>query len=355
MKTSIRLFACILLSLAVTTATSCVNTQNESHTPEKTTSLQTLLDEKIEHYGHLYPEIRFLILQGEEEFLVDMMTLDRELGSQPSSMDYEHPLALREDLMYVSVERIRIMLESQSPSASLFEVDANQSHQEYICVLTINPRWVAADSIIATSHLLDLPQEVIKKIPQDMRLLPADYLAFVIDHEVYHCLKSMYVGPQLMSHKELWGGYNHFLNELGADAYALGMHIKTRGEASPFARNILRIRGMALYSADPDHLTCNALKQILKVPVEDITEMNSSEIFNLANSIKDRQLTGHDAYMQYLASAVQAMKEIGMDEYISDDLRNKLKDTQADPQQVKNLVTNAHRCLTELSGGDLEP
>ena len=112
---------------------------------------------------------------------------------------------------------------------------------------------------------------------------------------------------------------------------------------------------MALYSADPDHLTCNALKQILKVPVEDITEMSSNEIFDLANSIKDSQLSGHDAYMQYLASAVQAMKEIGMDEHVSDDLRNKLKDTQADPQQVKNLVTNARRCLTELSGGELEP
>ena len=210
MKTSIRLFACILLCLGVTTTSSCVNTQNESYTPEKTTSPQTLLDEKIEDYGHLYPEITFLILQGEEEFLADMMTLNRELGSQPSSMDYEHPLVLREDLMYVSVERIRIMLESQSPSASLFEVDTNQSHQEYVCVLTINPRWVAADSIIATTHLLDLPQEVIKKIPQDMRLLPADYLAFVIDHEVYHCLKSMYVGPQLMSHKELWGGITTF-------------------------------------------------------------------------------------------------------------------------------------------------
>ena len=357
MKTSIRLFACILLCLVVATTTSCVNTQNESNTPEKITSPQTLLDEKIKDYGHLYPEITFLILQGEEEFLADMMTLNRELGSQPSSMDYEHPLALREDLMYVSVERIRIMLKSQAPSASLFEfeVDTNQSHQEHVCVLTINPHWVTADSIIATTHLLDLPQEVIEKIPQDMRLLPADYLAFVIDHEVYHCLKSMYVGPQLMSHKELWGGYNHFLNELGADAYALGMHIKTRGEASHFARNILRIRGMALYSADPDHLTCNALKQILKVPIEDITEMSSNEIFDLANSIKDRQLTGHDAYMQYLASAVQAMKEIGMDEHVSDDLRNKLKDIQADPEQVKKLVTNARRCLTELSGGELEP
>jgi hypothetical protein len=355
MKVSIRLFACILLCLAVATTTSCVNTQNKSYTHEKTTSPQTLLDEKIEDYRHLYPEITFLILQGGDELLADMITLNRELGSQPSSMDYESPPALREDLMYVSAERIRIMLESQTPSASLFEVDINQNSQEYICVLTIDPRWVATDSIIATMHLLDLPQEVIQKVPQDMQLPPADYLAFVIDHEVYHCLKSMYVGPQLMSHKALWGGYNHFLNEQGADAYALGIHIKTRGEISLFARNILRIRGMALYSADPDHLTCNALKQILNIPIDDITKMSVNEIFDLANSIKERQLTDHDAYIQYLASAVQAMKEIGMDERISEDLHNKLKDIPADPEQVKNLVTNARRCLAELSDDELEP
>ena len=355
MKTSIGLFTCILFALAVTTTTSGVNAQNKSYTPEKTASLQALLDEKIEDYRHLYPEITFLILQGDEELPADMTTLNRQLGSQPSSMDYEHTAALREDLMYVSVERIRIMLESQLPSASLFEAGANQGRKENVCVLTFNPRWVAADSIIATSHLLDLPQEILSKIPQDMRLLPADYLGFVIDHEVYHCLKSMYVGPQLMSHKELWGGYNHFLNELGADAYALGMHIKTRGDVSPFARNILRIRGMALYSADPDHLTCNALKQILDVPIEDITKMSPFEIFDLANTIKHLQLTGHDAYMQYLASAVQAMKDIGMEEYISDDLLKKLKGMHADPEQVKDLVTNTLHCLTDLSGGRLSP
>jgi hypothetical protein len=353
MKTSIRLFACILFCLVMVATISCVNIQNKSNTNKNSNLSETLLNEKIDYYRYLYPEIMFLILQGRDEFLADMKALDQVLGSQARSMDYEHPPTLREDLMYVSVERIRIMLESQAPSASLFEVNTTQSSQEYVCVLTINPDWVAADSIHATGHLLDFSQNVLQQVPQDMQLPPTDYLAFVIDHEVYHCLKSMYVGPQLMSYKELWGGYNHFLNEQGADAYALGMQIKTRGEVTLFAKNILRIRGMALYSADPDHLTCKALKQILNVPIGDITEMSANEVFDLANSIKDRHLTGYDAYIQYLASAVQAMNEIGMDEYVSEDLHNRLKDIQADPEQVKNLVTNARRCLAELSGDEL--
>ena len=352
MKTSIRLLTCVLLCLAMATIIFCVYVQNESYTLEKTNPSDTLLNEKIEYYRHLYPEIAFLILQG-DEFLADMKILDRVLGNQPISMDYEHPPELREDLMYVSVERIRIMLESQAPSASLFEIDTTQGSQEHVCVLTINPRGVAADSIHATWHLLDLPLEDIRKIPQDMRLPPNDYLAFVIDHEVYHCLKSMYVGPQPMSYKELWGGYNSFLNEQGADVYALGMHIKNRSEVSLFAKNILIIRGMALYSGDPDHLTYKAIKQLLNVSIEDITEMSAHEVFDLENSIKDSHLTGYDAYMQYLDSAVQALKEIGMAEHVSEELHNKLKDIEEYTEKDNELVASANRCFPAWCGDKL--
>jgi hypothetical protein len=335
--------------------TSCVTVQNESYTPEKINLSDTLLNEKIEYYRHLYPEIAFLILQGGDDLLLDMMALDVVLGYQPRSMDYEHPPELREDLMFVSVERIWIMLQSYAPSASLFKADTPLGWQEHVCVLTINPSEVAADSTRATRHLLDLPQEVIHKIPQNLQLPPDDYLAFIIDHEVYHCLKSMYVGPQLMSHKELWGGYNHFLDEQGADAYALGMHIKTRGTVSLFAKNIQRIRGMALYNADPDHLTCKALEQVLKIPTENITKMSANDVFDMANSIRDRLNTGYDEYIQHLASTVQAMKEIGVGDLVSEELRNKIKDIQADPAQVKELVANTRHCLNELSGNELEP
>ena len=347
---SVRILSYILFFLAITTTNSCVNTQEESLSPETSLTSPTLLDEKIEYYRHTYPEIAFLILQGDDELLPDMMALDLTLGYQPSSMDYEHPEALREDLMFVSVERIWFMLKSWMPSASLFKADTPLGWQEHVCVLTINPREVAADSIRATQHLLDLPEDVLQKVPHDMRLPADDYLAFVIDHEVYHCLKSMYVGPQLMSHKELWGGYNQFREEQGADAYALGMHIKTRDNDSIFTKNILRIRGMSLYNADPDHLTCNALEQVLKVPAEDIAEMSSDEIFELANNIKDRLTTSYDEYVQYLASAVQAMSELDVDELASDELRNKLKDIKPDSAQVKKLVEDARCCRAELCG-----
>lgn len=345
--------ASIVLCLAMVIATSCVNTQNEPYTLEKTANYSTLLDEKIKYYKSLYPEIVFLILKGDDEVSAEMLTLDHTLGYQPKSMDYEHPAELRETLMFVSKGRIRLMLQSNTPSASLYETGTAPDQREHVCVLTINPHEVAADSISATQYLLDLPREFIQKIPKEMQLSPRDFFAFIIDHEVYHCLRAMYVGPQLMSYKEFWGGYNIFHNELGADAYALVMHIKTKGNVSLFAKNLHRLRDMALYNADPDHLTCKSLDEVLKTPLKDIVEMSTHEIFDMANRIKNRLTVSYGEYVQHLASKVQAMKELGVGKHISGEFVNKIENYQADPAQVKALVTNSRRCYAELSGNEL--
>jgi hypothetical protein len=315
----------------------------------KNKPLTTVLEDKIDYYRHQYPEITFLVLQGGEDLIADVMALDLILGHQPSSLDYEHPQKLREDLMIVSANRILQMLQHGMPSASLFKVNNPLDWQAHICVLTINPAEVSADSIRATQNLLDLPREFVEKIPQDFRLQPADYLEFVIDHEVFHCLYSMYVGPQKMSYKEFWAEYNSYLNEQGADAFALGMHINSRHGVPSFAENIMRIRGMALMSGDPDHLTCKALQQIVNIPPKDLAEMSVNEIFDTANLIQKRLTISYAGYIQYLASAIQAMKELGVEAPIAEDLRNRIKDTKADPSQVRELVTNTRRYLTELS------
>lgn len=340
----------IVFFLAMVTTISCANVQTHSYTNKKSTSPHTLLNENLEYYRHLYPKITFVNLQNDDE----LPALDVMLGYQPISMDYEHPADLREDLMLVSIERIWSMLLSKQPSAAVFKADTPLGWQEHICVLTINPDEVAADSITATNRLLNLPQKVIQKIPYDMQLPPDDYLEFVINHEVYHCLKSIYVGPQLMSYKELWAGYNQLHNELGADAYALAMHIKTNNENSIFAKNILRIRGMSLYNEDPDHLTCKALEEVIKIPSGNIAAVSTHEIFNLANNIKERLAISYDEYVQYLASAIQAMKELDIEAEISVELLYKLQNIQPDPEQVKALVANAHRSFSDLCGNEFK-
>jgi len=351
LQKTINIIACFVLCSSIVASVSGSNTQNDTYKPKPAENDHplTLLNKRLEYYRAQYPEILIINLEGGVDFPADIVTLDLILGHQPVSLDYEHPAEQREDLMFVSFERIIRMLRYQAPSAAMFKADDPLGWQEHVCVLTINPGEIANDSVQATRNLLNLPVEVIRKIPRDFQLLPEDYLEFVIDHEIYHCLKSMYVGPQQRSHKQFWAEYNQFTEEQGADAFALGMHIKTRGELSPFAGNIRRIRGMSLYNADPDHLTCRALQQVMEVPVEDITGMGTNQIFEMANRIKNHLAIDYPEYLQLLASAVQAMKELGVEALLSEELLDGIKDIPAEPKQVKELVANARRCLSELS------
>ena len=77
--------------------------------------------------------------------------------------------------------------------------------------------------------------------------------------------------------------------------------------------------------------------------------MSVNEIFDNANRIQKRLTISYDEYIQYLAASVQAMKELGVEALIAEDLRNRIKDTKADPSQVRELVTNTRRFLSELS------
>ena len=219
-----------MFCLAVIASVSDSNAQNDVYKPTDNYDPQTLLIKKLEYYRAQHPEILIMNLEGGVDFPADVVALDLVLGHQPKSLDYEHPTDQRENLMIVSFERIIRMLRFQAPSAAMFRADNPLGWQEHVCVLTISPNEVANDSIQATRNLLSLPIEVIRQIPRDFQLLPEDYLEFVIDHEIYHCLKSMYVGPQQRSHKQFWAEYNQFTEEQGADAFALEMHIKTRGE-----------------------------------------------------------------------------------------------------------------------------
>lgn len=341
LQKTVTVLACFALCLPIFASITESSAEND-HPP-------TLLNTKLTYYRAQYPEILIINLEGGVDFPADIVALDLILGFRPVSLDYEHPPELREDLMTVSFDRIIRMLRLQAPSAAMFKADEPFGWQEHVCVLTINPHEVASDSLQATRSLLSLPPEAIRQIPHDFRLLPEDYLEFVVDHEIYHCLKSMYVGPQQRSHKQFWAEYNQFIEEQGADAFALLMHIKTRDRITPFANNIKRIRGMSLYNADPDHLTCKALQQVMEIPVEDIAGMSTTQIFELATHIKAGLSMDYADYLQHLASAVQAMKEIGVEALVSEELSDGVKDIPAEPAQVNALVANAHRCLFELT------
>lgn len=338
-----------LFWLAISTMTSTVHAAAEADSSVSHKRLEKLLDEKLEDYKHEYPEINFLLLRGGDQTVEDIVTLGSVLGKKPVNMDYEHPAELRKDLVNVTINRILLMLQSQMPSSSLFKTNKKQSGQQYVCVLAISPVKIAGNSIQATRHLLDQPPEFIRNIPPHFLLSPQDYLAFAIDHEIYHCLQSMYSGPQPMSHKKLWGEYYQFLNEQAADFYALGMHIREHGGKTAFCRNIQRIRCASLASADANHFTSKGIQQLLKIPAREFIDADTSEVFAKARHFREREVIDYNTYIQYVASAIEAMKVLGLSSLITEELQISQVEISPDPSQVNELVSHTRQCLAELT------
>jgi len=344
MKNSL-IYMCFLYAVS----TSCLADVSIEMPPSDTQDChESIVNEKRDYYNRLYPDILFAPFYGGAETSEEMITLDILLGLKPSSLDYEHSADLREDLMLLSAERIWLMLQHQHASAALFKADNPLGWQENICVITLDACVVAGTDLDATTFMIELPAEIVRDIPGGLRLNKKDYIEFTFDHEAYHCLKSMYVGPQKMSSKDLWGEYTHYLDEKAADAYAAALHIKKHKKITPFVENLRRFRELSFYNADPDHHTCDALNKLVSIPVEQIVAMTNQEIFALANNIKKGVTISYDEYVKYLAAAIEAIKILGAESPEIEEVEKKIKGVKPDQELVNKLVEKSRSCLSDL-------
>ncbi|QKT03905.1 hypothetical protein HUS23_08790 [Ectothiorhodospiraceae bacterium 2226] len=303
------------------------------------------LEQRLGSYAALYPDMRFVNLTGGDATWADLTRLRTLLGPEPVNLDYEHPEDLRETLMRASLGRIHLMLTHQVPSAALFQADRPRDPPDLVCVLTIDPCQAGADDLAATRQLLNLPDGEFGNVPEAAYLRKEDFLEFVVDHEVYHCLKAHTVGPQPMSGKPLWAGYHHHLDEKGADAYALARHIKERGRITAFAENVQRIRNLALYTLDPDHFTCDAIERVLALPVDELAARNEHELLELANDLRAELDPGYPGYLAYIASAIEAIDRLGLGDQLDPALRARVQGLSADEAMVQRLVQRTERCM----------
>jgi hypothetical protein len=313
-----------------------------------TTALDAAVNERRRYYNERFPQILFLTLKGGNLWLEDLTAVSILLGQEPASLDYEHPPELREDLMTVSLQRLELMLRYQAPSASLFLADQPMGWPENVCVITIDPCAIAGDDDQATRHLLDLPEEELARLSPDVKLQCMDYLRFVFDHEAFHCLSSLYKGPQPSSFEPLWAEYWHHREENGADVFATAMHLKHHQGMTGFARNLLRVRCMALYNGDADHWTSRAIAEPLQEDPIRFSTLSVEEIFKHASGIRDRPMPDYDAYLTYRASALAAMEQIGIPDNAITELRKGLEDLEPDPDLTAQILLHSKACRSRL-------
>jgi hypothetical protein len=323
-----------------------------SRRPEQDSVLSSIIKQKQRFYADTFPELTFIVLEGGESWPQDFASLAEMLGHAPVSLDYEHPPHLREDLMYVSLERIRIMLDSNTPSASLMHADTPMKHSKKLCIITISPTAIAADDRIATHYLIEPYHEIQGEITKENLVDRKHFLEFVFDHEVYHCLESHFIGPQPMSHLEFWADYYDYRHEIGADTFAIAMHIKRHQAVTGFVNKMIRIRGLSLFCDDCNHWTPHAIAHIARTDPVKLVSMDTMELLRYASSLRDDIASDYDDYLLYRSAAKEACNLLNSKLWSADESGTL---PPPDPEMVNDMLGVFRNAYYELTGTEFSP
>lgn len=345
------IFALVLfLHIANAAWASAVNIQNILNAiPEhKKSSLQDTVDERVAMYNSLYPDVLFVQLAGGDEMLESMEVLQIFLGHEAENLDYEHPPEAREDLLYVTLESIIMMLEHKASSAALFRVGMNSlAERDYLCVLTLTPEEVARDDVMATQDLmLDLSAQEFEQVDPDNYLDHIDYVKFNIDHEVHHCLDSLFNGPRPMSKDKFWGEYMAYHHNQAADTFALGMNIREHAGRTDFSRIIGQLRALSILYGDPNHYTFPIIQKLLGIDREIIMSASEQQLFRLSSDLRDKVVADYDKYLRFVASAREVMVRLRKKPEIHPDVGS----VEYDEELVQELLLIVQRSYMNIIG-----
>lgn len=309
--------------------------------PSPLAPVEPLIDAKLTFYNEAFPDIQFVALGGGRTADAELRRLDALLGDDARTQDYAHPPELGRELTGLARERVALMLHNSSGSASLFRVGGGaQASRPNLCVLTLDGESIAADDVQATRHLLDVSDQNFADIPRERYLKSTEHLAFVIDHEVFHCLDAFYNGPIPMSDQRHAASYAAYRNESGADAFGIAMRLREHDDQS-YVSNLMRIRALTLIQQDPDHFTDRSMRRVLEVYPGAVRDKSVQELFDLATRIRDREVSDYGAYLAFRAAALRASEQLGAP--VSEENRETFSGVEPDVTMTDALI---YRVLT---------
>ena len=347
--------ALVMLAL-LSNGTALAGEQKTVTTAPTNGQLELIIQDRINYYNNKYPDIRFVHLAGGKDWTGELIAIITMLGSQVSAMDYEHPPELREDVMEVSLERLRRMLKYDIVSATLFRVGQDSIFERpQLCVITLNPDAFVASDLKATQYMLDVSDEVLEKIHPSRYLNNKDHLEFTLDHEAYHCLDSHYHGGVPMTQETLGGEYYLFRRESVADAYAMAKHIQSRRMVTAYARNLVHYRALWMFTDSPNRCTFETVREVLKYPPGSLVNMSDTELGELAVELRDKAVRLYDGYVRQRSAALKAAKVLGLDPVLYGDQWCDCEKMETDPELVAFLVNRYRYYYDQLFTDDVIP
>lgn len=316
--------------------------------------LNQLIQEKLEFYNQAFPDIQFVHLKN-GEWEKSLQALELFIGYQATNLDYEHPADLREELLYVTVEKIRLMLINKITSSYLFKAGQMPvAKKQYICVITIDPATTVLNNRVATGYLVDLPDEILASIPEQNYVNNEHHLDFILDHEAFHCLDTFNYGGIPMSDKDYSTRYDTFKRESQADMFAIAMNAYRHKAFTPCINNMKMMRGMTLLNGEPQHYSIDAIQLITKQDIKELTQSSPRQLFEKVKQLYQTIAPDYEQYMAYRVAAIHAIGQLGQEVY---EMEKPFYPANAQPDEklVKKLVTETRSFYQQFTGRAYTP
>lgn len=271
--------------------------------------VNTAIQKKLDFYNRTFPRIQFVHLKNHQEWYKSLQALELLLGYQSTNLDFEHPVELREDLLFVTVEKIQMMLEKRITSSYLFKTgQIPAAKKNYVCMMTHDPETTTISNRVATAYFIDLPLGSLT----DSRLLNKEkHLDFIIDHEAYHCLDTFFYGGIPMSKNEYSTQHKVYHRENEADMFALAMHFHRYKQRTDYARKIIWLRGMSLLNGEPQHYTTRAMNRIYHYNLQQFMDISTDDLLKLVKQLYRPEAPNYQQYLQYRSNTAAAVHKLG--------------------------------------------
>ena len=275
----------------------------------KIEKINQAIKKRLDYYNQTFPYIQFVHLKN-GEWEKSLQALELFIGYQATSLDYEHPKELREDLLYVTVTKIQMMLINKITSSYLFKVgEMPVASKQHTCVITLDAATNVLTNQVATQYFIDLPLDTLKSLPEKSYLDKEQHLNFIIDHEAFHCLDSYHYGGIPMSMKEYSTRYDTYKREIQADMFAIAMHVRRNKKLTRYANNIMTLRAMTLINGELQHDSSSAMQLMINSDKENFIHTQPME---LVKKVKQLYKTIAPNYEQYINFRVAAIEVVGM-------------------------------------------
>lgn len=301
----------ILLVLTLSSYSACASEKNSARILEIYKSVQ----QKLDFYNKEFPDIQFVHLKN-GEWEKSLQALELFIGYQATSLDYEHPKDLREDLLFATVAKIQMMLINKITSSYLFKAgQLPVASKKYICVLTLDPKTTVYNDKVSTQYFVDLPEEVIRSIPLKNHIDNEKHLDFIIDHEAFHCIDSYKFGGIPMSDKDYSTRYDTYKRESQADMFAIAMNTHRHKTVTQCSDNMKVLRGMTLLNGEPQHYSVDAMQLIISHNQKKIVNSNPNELVGLVKKLYKENSPSYGNYIEYRVAAIAAIYQLGQKVY----------------------------------------